>query len=215
LDKELPALPRYLKPAPLFACNPPSPVELAAEELSYMIQPLEMEGDEILGELMTHYENKSRSHFSTWSNESMTYTTSDDEETDSPTFSSLTSDSSDAGSPQRLSLRHGSKLASTHVDEPTTTLFSTTPPHLDDLRISAFGTDLFNLDIQHFEAAPRRQAACFGLGFEYSLPDDDVASKTTITNATLRPEPNMQRESSTSMLNQLMDDFAYLGDAVV
>jgi hypothetical protein len=187
-----------------------------------MTQSLEMEGDETHGELMTHYENKPRSHFSTWSNESMAYTTSDDEETNSPTFSSLTSDSSDAGSPQRLSLcysyaelRLDSKLASTHVDEPNTTLLSTTPPRLDDLRISAFGTDLFNLDIQHFEAAPRRQAACFGLGFEYSLPDDDIASKTTITNATLRPEPSMQRESSTSMLNQLMDDFGYLGDAVV
>jgi hypothetical protein len=30
-DKELPALPRYLKPAPLFACNDQAPVELPAE----------------------------------------------------------------------------------------------------------------------------------------------------------------------------------------
>jgi hypothetical protein len=223
LNKELPELPRYLKPAPLFACNPPSPVELPAEELNYATQLHEKDDDGALGDLITDYEDKPRSHFSTWSNESMAYTTSDDDEADSPTFSSLTSDCSDAGSPQQPSLRYSyaeldfdSRHASTNVDEPTTTTFlSTTPPRLDDLRISAFGTDLFNLDIQHSDAAPRRQAACFGLGFQYSLPDDDVASKTTLTNATLRPEPSVQRESSASMLNQLMDDFAYLGDAVV
>jgi hypothetical protein len=96
-----------------------------------------------------------------------------------------------------------------------TGFLSATPPRLDDVRISAFGTDLFSLDIQHADSAPRRQAACFGLGFQYSLPDDDTTSKTTITASSLRPEPSVQRESSLSQLNGLINDFAYLGEAVL
>jgi hypothetical protein len=178
-----------------------------------------------------HYDDeKPSSHFSTWSNESMAfdYPTSDDEVTNSPTFSSLAS--SDAGSPLQCSSRY-SYMISQHEseaddvssqeeeeeeeEEQTTGFLSATPPRLDDVRISAFGADLFSLDIQHADSAPRRQAACFGLGFHYSLPDDDTTSKTTITESSLRPEPSVQRESSLSQLNGLINDFAYLGDAVI
>jgi hypothetical protein len=230
LNKELPELPRYLKPAPLFACNDASPIELPTENPMYEAELEEDDDDEVLSDLIMSYEENPNSHFSTWSSESMAYTTSDDGETGSPTFSSPTSDFSDTGSPQRLSIRstyaeltfdskRGSTTENNH-DSPqenqrTTDYLSTTPPRLEDLRISAFGSDLFSLDIQHADSAPRRQAACFGLGFHYSLPEDDTTSKTTITDAALRPEPTVQRESSTSQLNQLMDDFAYLGDAVV
>jgi hypothetical protein len=231
LDKELPELPRYLKPAPLFACNNTSPVELPVEELLHEEELEDEDDEEVLSNLIMHYQEKPQSHFSTWSSDSLGYTcsASDDDADDSPTFSSLTSNCSDAGSPQRLSMRYsymesrfdskrGSKtvenVVATLEEEPTTELLSTTPPRLDDLRISTFGSDLFNLDIQHADSAPRRQAACFGLGFQYSLPNDDLTSKTTITNSSLHSEPNVQRESSVSQLNRLVDEFAYLGDAV-
>jgi hypothetical protein len=160
----------------------------------------------------------------------MAYTcsTPDDDDVYSPTFGSLTS-ISEVGSPQRLSQRFSYAEADQHNRTPTIieevldtqdeesqpSSLSASPPTLDDLRISTFGSDLFSLDIQHAEAAPRRQAACFGLGFHYSLPEDDTTSKVTITECTLRAEPLVQRESSVSQLNVLMDEFGYLGDAVI
>jgi hypothetical protein len=229
LDKDLPELPRYLKPAPLFACNDPSPVEPIVAELPSEEELAEDEDGEVLSDLLMEYEDKPNSHFSTWSSESMAYdySTSGDEADDSPTFSALTSNCSDAGSPQRFSIRFScfeSKAENGHEfpllddsiitpdDQPATDYLSSA---LNDLRVSTFGSDLFNLDIQHADSAPRRQAACFGLGFQYSLPEDETTSKTTITEATLRPELSVQRESSTSQLNGLIDDFAYLGDAVI
>lgn len=187
----------------------------------------EDDDDELLNDLLMEYEDKPSSHFSTWSTESMgyTYSTSGDELDESPTFSSLTSNCSDADSPQRFSIRlscFDSKTEEmfpmlddtvTSPDSQTTTDYLSTA--LDDLRVSTFGNDLFNLDIQHADSAPRRQAACFGLGFQYSLPEDETTSKTTITESTLRAEPTVQRESSVSQLNGLIDDFAYLGDAVI
>jgi hypothetical protein len=233
LDKELPALPRYLTPAPLFACNDLAPVELHAE-----VQQEEEEfqedddDDKMLDDLIKQYQDKPASHFSTWSNESMAYSypTSDDDVTNSPTISSLDSDYSDTGSPQRTSIRysyrdtmsvfeHGHATLEDDVpseqEEQTSGFLSATPPRLDDVRVSAFGSDLFSLDIQHVDSASRRQAACFGLGFHYSLPDEDTTSKTTITESSLQPEPNVQRESSLSQLSGLMNDFAYLGEAVI
>jgi hypothetical protein len=233
LDKELPELPRYLTPAPLFACNNLSPVEISEESLNEEERSeveVEDEDDEILSDLITQYQDKPQSHFSTWSSESMgySYATSDDDATHSPTFSSLTSNCSEADSPQRLSHRYSDVEPRSHrmtmleqavkvqEEETVAECVSTTPPRLDDLHISTFGPDLFNLDIQHADAAPRRQAACFGLGVQYSLPGDiSTSGKDTISGSALRIEPNVQRESSLSQLNGLIDDFAYLGDAVI
>jgi hypothetical protein len=236
LDKELPPLPRYLTPAPLFACNGPAPAELPADEPQEGEAPQAEDDDAVLEDLIMQYQDKPTSHFSTWISESTAYDypSSDDEATDSPTFSSLDSDCSDLGSPQRMSIRYSyidSKATPEHVyttlgddvssqggneeEEQLTDFLSATPPRLDDVRISAFGSDLFTLDIQHVDSAPRRQAACFGLGFQYSLPDDDTASKTTVTKSSLLPEPNVKRESSLSQLNGLINDFAYLGEAVI
>ncbi|KAF2827854.1 hypothetical protein CC86DRAFT_347654 [Ophiobolus disseminans] len=235
-DKDLPELPRYLKPAPLFACNDTSTVELpAAEPLQDEETELEDEDEdhhEVLSDLIMEYEEKPTSHFSTWSNDSMacTCSTPDADAVYSPTFSSLTSNCSDEDSPQRLSLRYSyaapkpnippvlamlERDLATHEEEPATGLLSPTLPTLDDLRISTFGTDLFNLDIQHADSAPRRQAACFGLGFHYTLPEDDATSKTTLTESTFRPEPSVQRDSSMSHLTGLVEDFGYLGDSVI
>jgi hypothetical protein len=233
LDKELPELPRYLTPAPLFACKSLPPVEVSEESLNEEERAeveAEDDDDEILSDLITQYQDKPQSHFSTWSSESMrySYATSDDDATHSPTFSSLTSNFSEADSPQRLSHRYSDVesrsefghrmtiLEQAVKEQEEETVVSTTPPRLDDLHISTFGPDLFNLDIQHADAAPRRQAACFGLGVQYSLPGDITTSaKDAISGSALRIEPNVQRESSLSQLNGLIDDFAYLGDAVI
>ena len=237
LQKNLPALPRYLTPAPLFACNTSSsedatPIEEADTEDAVTDDILSAyENDE---EPMAQISEKQRSHFSTWSSFD-SYVTSDDDGVASPTFSSATSVSSDAGSPLRQSVRYSFAEQAFHKAQTTTineedeeeeeeyaTDRTSTPPQLDlnTLRLSAmsFSSDLFNLDIQHPEAMPRRQAACFGLGFQgYSLPEDASKSKETIqSEATLRPKRvSVQRESSTSQLDMLMDDFSYLGDAVV
>lgn len=234
LEKDLPALPRYLTPAPLFACNT-SPSEEATP-----IEEADAE-DAVTDDILSAYEDeeepiaqiseKQRSHFSTWSSFD-SYVTSDDDGVASPTFSSATSVSSDAGSPLRQSIRYSfaeqafNKAQTTTIDEEDEDDYAidrtSTPPQLDlnTLRLSAmsFSSDLFNLDIQHAETMPRRQAACYGLGFQgYSLPEDEAKSKETIqSEVTLRAKRvSVQRESSTSQLDRLMDDFSYLGDAVV
>jgi hypothetical protein len=237
LDKDLPALPRYLTPAPLFACNLPSteaatPVEETEAEDTITGEILQAYDDE--EEQVTQMSETQRSHFSTWSSFD-SYATSDDEGVMSPTFSSMTSNSSDAGSPLRRSIRYSFVEHAFKNDRTTNTINedsededtssndrTSTPPQLqlNALRLSAisFSSDLFSLDIQHTETMPRRQAACFGMGFQgYSLPEVETRSKETIqSEVTLRPKRiSVQRESSTSQLDMLMDDFGYLGDAVV
>jgi hypothetical protein len=235
IDKDLPELPRYLTPAALFACHSPSAHEVFTKEPleEYLQEQMleEEEDDEVLGDLISHYEEKSNSHFSTWSSDSLTYSypPSDEEGVLSPTFSSFTSNCSEPSSPQRLSIQYSyiekdhfkhtstANEDETTVDEATPTLNRQTnsPPQLDNLGISTFGSDLFNLDIQHAESTPRRHAACFGLGFQYSLPEDETTSKITITQDTLQPEPSVQRESSMSQLNGLLDEFTFLGEAII
>jgi hypothetical protein len=184
------------------------------------------------GAVAEYFTEKPHSHFSTWSSDLVydSYLTSDDEAATSPTFSSLTSDFSETGSPRQHSMRYSfaapvcsddhsnQDTDGGHTDAKSQHL-SASPPQLDCLRLSTFGPDLFNLDIQHTDAKPRRQAACFGLGFQgYSLPEDETASKTTITTeSTLLPQHtvNVKRESSVSQLEKLMDDFSYLGECVV
>jgi hypothetical protein len=191
-------------------------------------EPLQHSKEEPLQEYSTE---KPHSHFSTWSNDLAydSYSTSDDEAATSPTFSSLTSDFSDTGSPQRHSMRYsfagpaysddGNQDADEAPADAQNYCLSATPPRLDSLRISAFGPDLFNLDLQRVDAKPRRQAACFGLCFEgYSLTEDKTAPRTTIVaKSTLLPQHavNVKRESSVSQLEKLMDDFSYLGESVV
>jgi len=65
--------------------------------------------------------------------------------------------------------------------------------------------------------ATRRQAACFDLGFHYTLPQDETTSKATITQSAMQCEPAVarQRQSAISQLNMLIDEFAFLGDAVI
>ncbi|KAH8731641.1 hypothetical protein GQ44DRAFT_767492 [Phaeosphaeriaceae sp. PMI808] len=223
LDKDLPALPRYLTPAPLFACNNSSPGESFTEEI---LQNEESDDDDddgqVLSDLIMEYEDIPKSHFSRWSGEIMAYTcsTPDEDVVHSPTFSSLTSICSDSFAEPEFDSKRGSTMTETSITtqeeyESNIDFLSASPPQLDDLRISTFGSDLFNLDIQHADSAPRRQAACFGLGFHYSLPEDETISKTTITQATLHAEPNVQRESSIGQLTRLMDDFGYLGESVL
>lgn len=234
LDKDLPALPRYLTPTPLFAFN-------ATTEEALPIAETEVE-DTVTEDILQAYADEEhvaqqipeqqRSHFSTWSTFD-SYAISDDEGVTSPTFSSATSASSDAGSPLRQSIRYSfveHAFTKTHLTttikevdekEELSTDRTSTPPQLDlsTLRLSAmsFDPDLFKLDIQHGDTVPRRQAACFGLGFQgYSLPKDETRGKEAIqSEATLRPRRfSVQRESS-SQLDMLIDDFSYLGDAVV
>ncbi|KAJ4320948.1 hypothetical protein N0V94_003124 [Neodidymelliopsis sp. IMI 364377] len=229
-NKELPALPKFLTPAPLFACNTLSVEETDVEDTvtEEILQAYEDEEEPI-----SQISEKQRSHFSTWSSFD-SYVTSDDEGVTSPTFSSMTSNSSDAGSPLRQSVcytfpernfnkaRISTTIDEVNEDENSPNDRTSTPPQLqlNTLRLSAisFSSDLFNLDIQHTETMPRRQAACYGLGFQgYSLPEDETRSKETIqSESTLRSKRiSVQRESSTSQLDVFVDDFAYLGDAVV
>jgi hypothetical protein len=237
LEKDLPALPQYLTSAPLFAFS-----TISSEETT-PIEEADVDGT-VTEDILSAYEDeeeepiaqvseKQRSHFSTWSSFD-SYATSDDDGVVSPSFSCATSVSSEAGSPLRQSIRYSfaeyafnkaqqtTAIAEVDEEDDITSNRTSTPPQLDlnTLRLSAisFSSDLFNLDIQHPETLPRRQAACFGLGFQgYSLPEDETRSKETIqSEATLRSKRlGVQRESSTSQLDMLMDDFSYLGDAVV
>lgn len=223
LDKDLPALPRYLVPAPLFACNNSSKEVLEDEE----------DDDDCA----TNPPNERCSNLSMWSAESMTFScpTLDEDIVHSPTFSSLTSNSSEAGSPQRLSdqfamseenyeltmhtiTKEEQSLGDETEDASTLRRGSSGPPMLR-LPVPSFGSNVFQIDIQHAESAPRRQAACFGLsGFQgYSLPEDEAASQATITKASLHTEPTIEsgHATSASQLDKLMDDFGFLGEAVI
>ncbi|KAF2997895.1 hypothetical protein E8E13_004227 [Curvularia kusanoi] len=232
LQKDVSSLPRVVawSASPTEEATPFGEAEHHDAVTDDILQAYEYEDEE---EAVAQMSDKQHSHFSTWSSFD-SYVTSDDDGVVSPIFSSASSVSSFAGSPVRQSIRYSfaehtftkAQLSTTisevdEEDEPMSNRTST-PPQLDlnNLRLStvSFSSDLFNLDIQHTEAMPRRQAACFGMGFQgYSLPEDETKSKDTIqSEITLRPERvSVHRESSTSQLNMLMDDFSYLGDAVV
>jgi hypothetical protein len=261
-DKELPALPRYLTPAPLYACNEATISELPANEPEDEFS--EAEDEERLDNFNMEFQEKARSHFSTWSNDSIGYNSptssnEDDEAILSPTFSSLTSNDSDIEAPQGLLIRYSyaspqqvqtdtSKHMSTvpeiqtidsdyhfndsssndeEEDDRQSTYRLSTPPQLNELRISTFGSDLFKVETagQHSDAASsrrssRRQAACFGLGFQYSLPEQDIGSKTTVAESVggsehLEPTVSVRRGREMSGVHALMEDFAFLGDAVI
>ncbi|KAF2642075.1 hypothetical protein P280DRAFT_506527 [Massarina eburnea CBS 473.64] len=253
-DKKLPALPRFLVPAPLFACNdepsipekdtlPDSPMP---EKIAFPRSPMEQHIENVeyaLDDSRIHLLTERNSHFSLWSNDSYTSTspTSDDEETtQSPTFSSLTSNCSEPGSPQLLSSRFSvdtidDLIFRSSQDESSldTEQLQSSPPlsqgqdsllQLEDLRLSSFGPSMF-LDIQQ-RGESRRQAACFGYGnFQgYALPEDETMSKATITEQSIlgtQDENGLglrighQRESSVSQLERLVDEFGFLGDAVL
>ncbi|KAF2797154.1 hypothetical protein K505DRAFT_334550 [Melanomma pulvis-pyrius CBS 109.77] len=230
-DKDLPPLPRYLVPAPLFACNStaPSPIITQGEEAQAPVPEPEKEKAVEIKEAEIRLVIERRGHFSTWSSESSTSScpTTDDDAIHSPTFSSLTSDSSDmGGSPQRMldPFTHGDQTYTLtdkdleDSDFPST--LSSSPPQLqlNPLHISTFGPSLLQLDVHLEGSAPRRQAACFGLGFQgYSLPEDETESQATITKVVTPSEPAITngRESSVSHLQKLMNEFGYLGDAVL
>jgi hypothetical protein len=235
-NKELPPLPRYIVPAPLFACNSVSSSPTTTKD------PENIE-EEHMDDTETSQKSESNSHFSTWSTElSYSLPTSDDEAIHSPTFSSLTS-CSDLGSPTRLSARfsisdymhspdsHSSPFGEEEhegaEEEASKAHLSATPPQLNELRISTFGSSLFDMDMPHGDSgsresrgsrSSRRQVACFGLGFQgYKLPEDESTSKVTITEPKLRPESlsTHDRGSSVSQVETLVNEFGFLGEAVV
>lgn len=231
-DKQLPPLPRYLIPAPLYACNS------ASSSPTLQCEPKHQEYREIQVE-DTRFQmlSERKGHFSIWSSESGVFSspTSDDEDIHSPTFSSFTSECSEAGSPARYSLFsisdyiHSPNRESTFTEDifdqekqPADHLseydIPDSPPKLEELQLSSFGPSLFNLDIQHAESAPRRKAACFGFGFQsYKLPEDESESKTTLVEPTIQAHPAIHhgRGSSASHAEKLVDDFGFLGDAVI
>ncbi|KAF2678062.1 hypothetical protein K458DRAFT_143652 [Lentithecium fluviatile CBS 122367] len=234
-NKELPPLPRYIVPAPLFACSSASSSPTLSHDPENQTENEDEDAD-------TNRNSESNSHFSVWSTESITYSspTSDDEAIHSPTFSSLTSSCSELGSPTRLSARfsisdymHSPDRDSAAIDEEGdgvldeevhSSHLSANPPRLDELRISAFGSGLFDLDVRHGGSGSRgsrgsrRQVACFGLGFQgYKLPEDESTSKVTITEPKLRLEPSFKhdRDSSVSQAETLVNEFGFLGESVL
>lgn len=230
-DKELPPLPRYLVPAPLYACNSPASSP-RAESAPQEHKCHEVQVDDTRFQMLS----ERKGHFSIWTAESDVFSspTSDDDEIASPTYSALTSDCSDAGSPGRFSrfsisdYIHSPDRDSASVDRvfgeveqqdesKTNDNVSALPPKLEQFHMSSFGPSLFNLDIQHADSAPRRQAACFGLGFQgYKLPDADIPSKATITETELHTQPAIRHERGGSIgrASTLVNDFGFLGDSV-
>ncbi|EUC46661.1 hypothetical protein COCMIDRAFT_92329 [Bipolaris oryzae ATCC 44560] len=278
LDKELPALPRYLIPAPLYACNRSPTTNSEAEQSEDEFEEADDEErlDSLNLDLDLQFEQKARSHFSTWSNDSIGYNSpisDEDEIVLSPTFSSFTSNDSDGDIPQGLLIRYSyadpTPSSPTHLscllsqiqlqtatrttpsspstssssssnndedyeeeqDDTTSTHRISTPPRLSSLRISTFDSNLFTspptsphiLSTTSSRRSSRRQAACFGLGFQYSLPADETTSKSTLAESEARSVEHIMhqrtisvhRESAVSRLDALMEDFGFLGDAVI
>jgi hypothetical protein len=195
-----------------------------------VVEPLQEPASEA-DDLFQIENEKYRSHFSTWSTESSTFSvpTTDEDVIQSPTLSSFTSNSSDTGgSPRRISgpFTHGDQIYDTNDKNLSEGFFTASPPSsppklsLKALHISSFGPGLLNMNVDgnRPRSAVHRQAACFGLGFQgYSLPEDETESQATITKIASREEPAVMngRESSVSHLERLMSEFGYLGDALL
>lgn len=224
-DKELPALPRYLVPAPLFACHSAAPSPMLPEEDEEQVEDAQKESPT---------PEPKASHFSTWSTDStsFSYPISEQGTVHSPTYSSLTSNSSDAGSPQRYDedlehddmpykhdSHHGTKAAAVDNEDEGPALETSyehqAPPRL---QLPFLDQDVFQLNLLQPDAKSRRQVSCFGLsGFQgYSLPEDETMSQATITKNSLPPAPTVrsERDSSVSQLENLMSEFGFLGDVV-
>jgi hypothetical protein len=223
LDKELPALPQYLVPAPLFACSSaaPSPTLQDAPERNELITPASPE-------------LKNQFSFSSAVSTTFSSPTSDGGVTHSPTSSSLTSDSSESDLSQPLSedFAHGEQTYQYEGDSASEDVFShntnytfgpkrlsgaDSPPVLQ-LTIPSFASDLLGFDTQRPVSVPWRHATYSGQEFQgYSLPEEANGSQTTITK--ISPLPHLPtpsvRESSTSQFDQLMSDFGYLGEALL
>ncbi|KAF2660025.1 hypothetical protein K491DRAFT_675062 [Lophiostoma macrostomum CBS 122681] len=234
LDKDLPPLPRFLVPAPLFACNDVSP----SPKLNDHATEAEGSVDVIEDDQKTPEPLERSSQFSTISGASTTFGSWVSEEgiAHSPTMTSLTSVSSDAGSPCRLSghFTHGEQiykyaeddeLDSTAENSNESDPFVNQPrnsrgPPLLRIPVPSFGPDLFQLDLQRPRSMSNRQTACYGVsGFQgYSLPQDATTSQATITKTSSPPaEPTIANErlSAVSQLDKLMSDFGFLGEAVL
>jgi hypothetical protein len=240
LDKDLPALPRYLVPAPLFACNstatnpvarasPPSEPSEETHEFSRPPSPHER-----------------KSHFSTWSADSVAFSSSASEAspTNSPTSSSSTSTSSAPGSPRRDSrpLSFATRQCQTSPQfskgrpefgpkTDDTILFPTRSSEVATAAPFPLPTiPLISIEptVTISETTQRRHAACFG-GYpgptlsQFSLAEaqtDATNSPATTNTKGLsstyggRPSIHFKRSSSTSQLEQLMSDFAFLGQVV-
>ncbi|KAF2261806.1 hypothetical protein CC78DRAFT_546386 [Lojkania enalia] len=225
-DKELPALPRYLVPAPLFACISSASTPTLGDEEVEKEEALEHHGPR-------EYEFTAKaSHFSAWSTDSATFScpTSDEEAVHSPTFSSLTSNSSVSASPRRFSVHFANseqvddKKMGEHPEGNEEINFqrlsiASNPPRLH-LSIPSSEPSLFQLDIHRPESASRRQVACFGLS-EFqgcSLPEDKKRSHVTIIQQSLKLQPligSRKRLSSVGQLDKLVNEFGYLGDSVL
>ncbi|KAF2202491.1 hypothetical protein GQ43DRAFT_470867 [Delitschia confertaspora ATCC 74209] len=225
-DKELPELPRYLVPAPLFASK-----SLDSKE-----------PDD--GEEGSDHEPKSAmnpnpsSQFSMWSPEPSATFSAPEHEQDlihSPTFGSLTNSSSGIATPRVFSnvFTHGEQ---TYNKDPNAGLpddddaenetrnylaHSSNSPPLLQLDDSSFSPTLFQFDVQRSDSAPHRQAAVFGIseGFKYlSLSEQPTTSQTT-TQKGLAPTPqsfhDSDAENPESQLDNLMNEFRYLGEVVI
>ncbi|OCL07538.1 hypothetical protein AOQ84DRAFT_56721 [Glonium stellatum] len=230
IDKELPALPPYLAPEPLFR----------------QLETLEAESESVVkDEQITRA--KSNRHFSLWANTSTAFTSPslNEDAINSPTFSSLTTSSSDIGTPERFSDQFVAGIDMFYQDSDLNDVddkgrgdgYSTgpayrheaAPPELPELLNSPLGQNLFKIDIKRPESASRRHAACFGFldGFHgYSLPGDQSTSEAagTKSQAVLpnyrdaipsESQINADVDPTMSQLEQLMNDFGYLGEAVL
>lgn len=223
LDKDLPALPSYLVPEPLFR----------------QVETSEVDGDNLMkDEQMSQSEPSS--NISLWADTSAALTSPslDGDGVNSPTFSCLTTGSSDIDTPERLSDQFatgidifyhvdGEGRGNEHFNDPSDRHESATSES-PALLESPLGPNFFKIDIKRPESAPRRHAACFGLldrFHGYSLPDDQSVSdgaraKPPMLSNFENPIPsesqiNAEADPAVSQLEHLMNEFGYLGEAVL
>lgn len=225
LDKDLPELPSFLTQDSLFH---------GSDALDNR-EPIHT-----FDETMTRTDPSS--HFSLWSVDSIAFTsrTSDEEEeVQSPTFSSLTTSSGDCDTPnlffdQLIPDYHASSnddgfKGETNQQYSKHSPDANIPPsfHFDD---SALPCTPFHLDIRQSESAQHRQAVYFSFPENlkpFNFPSDQTTSQVPLTkypaslsgfadvNDLAAPHINTETETSVSQLERLMSEFSYLGEAVM
>lgn len=225
VDKDLPELPRYLVPAPLFACGQSTIATESAEK-----QEEEEEEVEAIHYFPDAHFGNTISRFSAWTIESSTFDAPEDDAIHSPTFSSFTTSSTGIDTPQRFSCAfvHGDQIcdedqnagADEEDEKESYSLHSSSGSHHLHLDSPSLNP-LFHLDIHRPDTAPRRQAAVFGISKELrhlTLSDERIGSdSSTIRELTCLPDSPIDSNTvtSASQLDSLMNEFGYLGQAVL
>ncbi|KAF2277236.1 uncharacterized protein EI97DRAFT_441974 [Westerdykella ornata] len=225
LDKELPALPRYLVPAPLFACNSagPSPVLRGESE--------DADSQQSVSHLPTVHSRETDLSQEGMDSDARSDTSSDRSAEASPASSSFTINSTPSDSPQHQphtfttdkQLEYASNSPTLEMSHQDSEREPTSPDPVDASEIPFLNipelavTDMAD-DQPNDDSDPkrRRRYGYSGIHIPLIVPElgKDSESKITSTFSLPAVAPLSERGSSIGLLEEMVSEFGFLGEAV-